>query len=39
MKKLNILSQLILHSVCQYDAQNVQHSQEQYFLARISLLS
>ena len=36
---INVLSQLILHSVCQYDAQSVQHSQKQYFLAWISLLS
>ena len=31
--RLSILSQLILHLICQYDAQNVQHSQKKYFLS------
>ena len=31
MKTLNVLSQLILNSICQYDTQSVQHSQKQYF--------
>ena len=38
MKALNVLSQLILHLTCQYDALNIQHSQKQYFSAWISLL-
>ena len=33
MRTLNVLSQLILHLICQYDAQNVQHSQKQFFFS------
>ena len=33
MRTLNVLSQLILHLICQDDAQNVQHSQKQFFFS------
>ena len=33
MKMLNVLSQLILHSVCQDDAQNVQKQPETIFFS------
>ena len=33
MKTLNVLSQLILHSVCQDDAQNVQKHPETIFFS------
>ena len=32
-RRLNILSKLILHLICQYDAQDAQHSQKQYFFS------